>query len=506
MDDDPDDDDDGMDDGTTTVEAGHSSTPLAQAQVAAQVPTLKRVEIDRSTLLVPFNKKWATAEFLTMRPMIEGLVVQVSEIMAKATMLVRIWAVAIAREAREECDQTFRIKFDRTLLENTLHAVQGTAPDDSATNIQFAALQQWVELSRDESSVEPLFALRFTRPRPRENPLGEERVGSILRRALAYAVRDHVAHIKRHLGDYHRMVREFVNKTLAGWLSDSDEGEGDAKERKRWRADQMRTLKAALFCGTRDRRLERRSQGILRWCEAHFELVLPRQAGTGDRLPEEGYAGRLSVLLNYFPEQALRPLLYMASFLGQAGESTFEVLPQRNDFTPGPVLIDTALLTQLLVMGSKERWNKAEKVRSDETRKLWKRVLTRRALETGSEGTMFAHTVRTDGYSIHIARATSRGLGKKESDSDKRAEGVRGWFSSTANLADEQKSAERDKAHAATARRGAAKQTERMAEKERQKQRGELPRQPAPELPMLYVGMLSGMDPLIALSGECIYI
>ncbi|KAJ1394808.1 hypothetical protein B484DRAFT_271587, partial [Ochromonadaceae sp. CCMP2298] len=148
--------------------------------------------------------------------------------MAKATMLVRIWAVAIAREAGEECDQTFRIKFDQTLLENALHAVQGTAPNDWATNIQFAALQQWVELSRDESSVEPLFALRFTRPRPRENPLGEERVGSILRRALAYAVRDHVAHIKRHLEDYHRMVREFVNKTLAGWLSDSDEGEGDA--------------------------------------------------------------------------------------------------------------------------------------------------------------------------------------------------------------------------------------------------------------------------------------
>jgi hypothetical protein len=36
----------------------------------------------------------------------------VSEIMAKATMLVRIWAVAIAREAGEECDLTFRIKFD----------------------------------------------------------------------------------------------------------------------------------------------------------------------------------------------------------------------------------------------------------------------------------------------------------------------------------------------------------------------------------------------------------
>jgi hypothetical protein len=42
--------------------------------------------------------------------------------------------------------------------------------------------------------------------------------------------------------------------------------------------------------------------------------------------------------------------------------------------------------------------------------------------------------------------------------------------------------------------------------KERQKQRGELPPQPAPELPMLYVGMLSGMDRSIALSGECIYI
>jgi hypothetical protein len=178
----------------------------------------------------------------------------------------------------------------------------------------------------------------------------------------------------------------------------------------------------ALFCGTHDRRLERGSQEISRWCEAHFELLLPRQAGTGDRLPEEGYAGRLSVLLKYFPEQALRPLLYMASFLGQAGESTFEVVPQRNDFIPGPILIDTALLTQLLEMDSKERSKKAGKVRSVGTRKLWERVLTRRALETGREGTMFAHTVRTDGYTLHIARATSRGLGKQESDSDKRAE------------------------------------------------------------------------------------
>ncbi|KAJ1429621.1 hypothetical protein B484DRAFT_463345, partial [Ochromonadaceae sp. CCMP2298] len=130
----------------------------------------------------------------------------------------------------------------------------------------------------------------------------------------------------------------------------------------------------------------------------------------------------LTLLLKCHPGQALRSLVYMASYLGAAALPTFEVLPQRKSLIPCAIRIDTALLIQLLDMPSATRTALAKSgLRSDASRKLWERVLTPRAYRTGRTGTEFAHSVRTDGYGLHISRATSTGLEKRGAKSDKGA-------------------------------------------------------------------------------------
>jgi len=370
--------------------------------------------------VLPFDKQWTRRAFRQERPVIEALVVAVHTIMGKVTKLVRLYAIKRTREHATHRPP----KIDQELMRTATQAVRGTNP------------------AHPDADFEELRALAARYPALQyqvQAPADIIMWGTMLNRALDYEHITHVACVKRHFGDYHRMVSEFVNRTLKQWLKEGDpaalvQEDGDtARERLVSRRALIAALKDFIFTGLRTL-LDALPAAtvILGWIELHFLQVRLRAHGLdGEDLPVDAtYRVLVVVILESFPEQALRPLLYMAVFLQAWSGSSFEVVPQRKSLIPGFIRIDTGTLVRLLYGDLLELRQDIlrDGERGPRARGQWLRALSRRALHTQrrsqGEALAFAHSVMTDGVSLRILMASEPAHGKRNADAARRIEGT----------------------------------------------------------------------------------
>ncbi|KAJ1399134.1 hypothetical protein B484DRAFT_471608, partial [Ochromonadaceae sp. CCMP2298] len=340
--------------------------------------------------------------------------------MGKVTKLVRLYAIKQTRKHAAHRP----LKIDHELMRKVAHAVRGSEP--AHPDADFGELQ---------ALVARIPALQYQVQAPADIIVW----GSMLGRALDHEQITHVACVKRHFQDYHRMVSEFVNRTLREWLEKGDPDapvpeDGDtASGRLVSRRALIAALKDFIFTGLRTL-LDpmTNATAIVDWIKPHFLKVRLRAHGRdGEDLPQnDAYGVDVVVILEFFPEQALRPLLYIAVFLQAWLGSSFEVVPQRTSLIPGFIRIDTGTLVNLLYGDLLElrRDILRDGERGPRARGLWLRALSRRALHTQSRSQgaalAFEHSVMTDGVSLRIMMASEPALDGRNAAVDRRIAGT----------------------------------------------------------------------------------
>ncbi|KAJ1394845.1 hypothetical protein B484DRAFT_407759, partial [Ochromonadaceae sp. CCMP2298] len=227
-----------------------------------------------ATCVLPFDKKWTRRAFRQERPVIEALVVAVHTIMGKVTKLVRLYAIKRTREHATHRPP----KIDQELMRTAAQAVRGTNP------------------AHPDADFEELRALAARYPALQyrvQAPADIIMWGTMLNRALDYEHITHVACVKRHFRDYHRMVSEFVNRTLSEWLKEGDpaalvQEDGDnARDRLLSRRALITALKDFIFTGLRTLLAALPAATVIvNWIKLHFLHVRLRAHGLdGEDLP-----------------------------------------------------------------------------------------------------------------------------------------------------------------------------------------------------------------------------